>query len=209
MYNEKDQSVLIKNLMSKAQNTKANIIRQAAELFNQKGYAGSSITDIMRATGLKKGGIYNHFTSKEELALQAFDYAFSLVRQILWERIKQEQNAISRLKAMSSVYLDYIDHPPIHGGCPILNTAIESDDTHPKLRDRAREAMDSWRKMIIKIVEKGIQKGEMRSDIEPELIATILISTIEGAIMMSKLYQDPYHLQRAVDYLHNYLDSCV
>ena len=195
--------------MSKAQNTKANIIRQAAELFNQKGYAGSSITDIMQATGLKKGGIYNHFTSKDELALQAFDYAFSLVRQILWERIAKEQNAIAKLKSMSSVYLDYIDQPPIPGGCPILNTAIESDDTHPQLRDRARQAMDSWRNLIIKIVEKGIKKGEMRSDIEPDLIATILISTIEGAIMMSRLYQDPYYLQRAVDYLHNYLDSCV
>ena len=69
--------------------------------------------------------------------------------------------------------------------------------------------MDSWRNMIIKIVEKGIQKGEMRSDIEPDLIATILISTIEGAIMISKLYQDSSHLQQAVDYLHNYLDNCV
>ncbi len=195
--------------LTKTQKTKANIIHQAAELFNRKGYAGSSIADIMQATGLKKGGIYNHFTSKDELALQAFDYAFSLVRQKVWDQIKQEKNAIARLQAMSSVYLDYIDNPPIPGGCPILNTAIESDDTHPKLRDRARQAMDSWRNMIIKIVEKGIQKGEMRSDIEPDLIATILISTIEGAIMMSKLYQDSYHLQKAVDYLHNYLDDCV
>lgn len=195
--------------LTKTQKTKANIIHQAAELFNRKGYAGSSIADIMQATGLKKGGIYNHFISKDELALQAFDYAFSLVRQKVWDRIKQEKNAIARLQAMSSVYLDYIDNPPIPGGCPILNTAIESDDTHPKLRDRARKAMDSWRNMIIKIVEKGIQKGEMRSDIEPDLIATILISTIEGAIMMSKLYQDSYHLQKAVDYLHNYLDDCV
>ncbi|MGK7894120.1 MAG: TetR family transcriptional regulator C-terminal domain-containing protein [Xenococcus sp. (in: cyanobacteria)] len=123
--------------------------------------------------------------------------------------MKQEKNAIARLKAMSSVYLDYIDNPPILGGCPILNTAIESDDTHPQLRDRAKQAMDSWRNLIIKIVKQGIVKGEMRSDIEPELVATILISTIEGAIMMTKLYQDPCYLQRAVDYLHNYLDTCA
>ena len=60
MYNKRDHLVWIKNPMSKAQSTKANIIRQAAELFNQKGYAGSLIADIMQATGLKKGGIYNH-----------------------------------------------------------------------------------------------------------------------------------------------------
>ena len=57
--------------MSKAEKTKENIVKQAAALFNQKGYSGSSISDIMQATGLQKGGIYNHFNSKEELALEA------------------------------------------------------------------------------------------------------------------------------------------
>ncbi len=80
--------------LTKTQKTKANIIHQAAELFNRKGYAGSSIADTMQATGLKKGGIYNHFTNKDELALQAFDYAFSLVRQKVSDQIKQEKNAI-------------------------------------------------------------------------------------------------------------------
>lgn len=61
--------------MPKAKETKEKIVKQAAELFNQQGYAGSSISDIMRATGLQKGGIYNHFHSKQELALAAFDFA--------------------------------------------------------------------------------------------------------------------------------------
>jgi AcrR family transcriptional regulator len=60
----------LKYLMSKGEETKAKILHQAAELFNQQGYAGSSISDIMRVTGLQKGGIYNHFSSKDELALK-------------------------------------------------------------------------------------------------------------------------------------------
>ena len=96
--------------MSKAQQTKARIIRQAAELFNRKGYAGSSVADIMQATGLKKGGIYNHFKSKDELALAAFDYAVSLLGKRIWSVVKTKRNAIDRLDALISNYLIYIDN---------------------------------------------------------------------------------------------------
>jgi TetR/AcrR family transcriptional regulator, transcriptional repressor for nem operon len=191
--------------MSKAQETRENIIKQAAELFNQKGYAGSSIADIMEATGLKKGGIYNHFKSKDELALEAFDYAYRCSSQKIWQIVRQKTNAIERLQALVSAYLDYVDNPPIAGGCPIMNTAIESDDTHPLLRDRVRGAIDEWRSLIGRIIQKGIKKGEIRPTVEPEFMATIIISTVEGAIMMSKLYDDSIHLERAVNYLNNYI----
>lgn len=193
--------------MSKAQETRAKIIQQAAELFNQQGYSGSSIADVMEATGLKKGGIYNHFQSKEELALEAFDYAYSLTSKMVWQAMRQKRSAKERLQAMISSHLNYIDNPPIAGGCPILNTAIDSDDTHPALRDRARDAMNSWHNLIIRIVCTGIKKGEIKSEIEPELVATILISTIEGAVMMSKLYQDALYLERAVEHLYSYIEK--
>ncbi|MBE9044096.1 TetR/AcrR family transcriptional regulator [Pleurocapsales cyanobacterium LEGE 10410] len=191
--------------MSKARLTKARIIRQAAELFNQKGYAGSSIADIMQATGLKKGGIYNHFPSKDELALAAFDYAFNLISQRIWSAVKTKRNAIERLDALVSSYLIYIDDPPIIGGCPVLNTAIETDGTDSPLRDRALAAINSWRGLIIRILNKGIKKGEVRATVEPDIVATIIIATLEGAIMMSQLEQNPVHLQRAVAYLQSYI----
>ncbi len=193
--------------MSKAETTKAHIIHQAALLFNQKGYAGSSIADIMQATGLKKGGIYNHFKSKDEIALQAFDYAVSLVQKRVWDAVKQKTDAISRLKALMQIHLDYIDNPPLTGGCPIMNTAIESDDAYPILRDRANQAMESWRNLIIRIVQKGIKKQEIKPDIDAEIVASFLISAIEGAIMMSKLYHDAIHLKRVISSLSDYIES--
>ena len=193
--------------MSKAKQTRAKIIQQAAELFNQQGYSGASIADVMKATGLKKGGIYNHFQSKDELALEAFDYAYNLTSQRIWQAIKQQRNAKARLQGMVSSYLDFVANPPIAGGCPLLNTAIDSDDTHPALRDRARKAMDSWRNLINRIIQTGIKKGEINSQVEADLVATILISTIEGATMMGKLYQDSLYLERAVEHLHGYIDD--
>jgi AcrR family transcriptional regulator len=193
--------------MSKAQQTRENIIKQAAELFNQKGYAGSSIADIMSATGLKKGGIYNHFQNKEEIAIAAFDYACSCYSKRNWNAVRTTTNAIERLKALISLNLDYLDNAPLAGGCMILNTAVESDDTHPVLRDRVRSAMNDWRSLICRIIEKGIKKGEVNATVEPDETATIIISTVEGAIMMSKLYSDSIHLKRAVKHLNNYIDK--
>ena len=195
--------------MSKAKQTKARIIRQAATVFNQQGYAGTSMADIMQATGLKKGGIYNHFKSKDELALAAFDYAESLMVQRIWSVVKTERNAIARLDALVSSYLPYIDDPPIAGGCPILNTAIETDDTDSPLRDRALAAINAWRSLIIRIVQRGVKKGEIKATVEPDEIATIIICNIEGAIMISKLTNNPVHLKRAIAHLQNYIQQYV
>ncbi|MEM7594144.1 MAG: TetR/AcrR family transcriptional regulator [Cyanobacteria bacterium P01_A01_bin.83] len=195
--------------MSKAQQTKSRIIQQAAAVFNQKGYAGSSIADIMQATGLKKGGIYNHFQSKDELAVAAFDYAVSVMSQHVWSAVQTKSNAVERLQALVSSYLAYVEAPPIVGGCPILNTAIEVDDTDSPLRDRAIAAIDSWRSLIVRIIHKGVKKGEIPATVQPDTIATIIICTIEGAIMMSQLEKNPVHLQRAIAHLQNYIQNSL
>ena len=195
--------------MSKAQQTKNLIIKQAATVFNQKGYAGSSIADIMQATGLKKGGIYNHFKSKDELALAAFDYAVSIMSQKTWNAMKTKRSAKDRLQALVSSYLIYTEASPIIGGCPILNTAIEVDDTDSPLRDRALSAINSWRNLIVRIIHKGIKKGEVPTTVSADTVATIIICNIEGAIMMSQLEKNPVHLERAIAHLQSYIKDSL
>ncbi len=134
--------------MSKGEETKERILHQAAALFNTQGYAGASISDIMRVTGLKKGGIYNHFQSKDELALQAFDYAVDLIKQRYRGALKNKRHAVERLQGIIGVFQANIDNPALEGGCPLLNTAVESDDAHPVLRQRAQAVMDDWRDMV-------------------------------------------------------------
>src|SRR3984957_15247277 len=69
----------------KGEQTRQEIIRKAAPIFNQKGYEGATVSDLMRATGLEKGGIYRHFGSKQELAGDAFDYAWKIEMDRLLE----------------------------------------------------------------------------------------------------------------------------
>ena len=161
----------------------------------------------MRETGLEKGGIYNHFISKEQLALESFDYAYGLVQQRVRNALSGKFNAIERLHAIVSVFLGIVEDPPVAGCCPILNTAIEADDANEALRDRARSAMNDWRTTIHRIVNKGIEREQIRPGVYADEVATILIATLEGAIMLSNLYKDPVHMQRAVAHMERYIET--
>ncbi|NJL00408.1 MAG: TetR/AcrR family transcriptional regulator [Spirulinaceae cyanobacterium SM2_1_0] len=191
--------------MPSAPATKASIIEQAARLFNQQGYAGTSMSDLMRATGLQKGGLYNHFRSKEELAIAAFDHLVQYLQQQSVRALRGKRHALDRFMAVLSVHEQIWHEPLIQGGCPILNTASESDDTQPVLRDRARQAMDTWRQFLHRILAKGIARGELPATTDTEAVVTMAIATLEGAVMLSKLYDDPAYLQRAIAQLRVYL----
>lgn len=196
--------------MSKGEQTREMILAQAAQLFSRQGYFGSSLADIMHETGLEKGGIYNHFSSKEQLALEAFDFSVELIRQQTRLALAGKVNAVDRLLAIMTVFQRLVeDDPPLVGGCPVLNTAIEADDAQPALRERARHAMDDWRETIHRIVKKGIDRQEIRPGVDADVLATLLISSLEGAIMMSKLYGDIVHMRRVVEHLTNYITTTV
>ncbi len=193
--------------VSKATHTKQRIIEKAAIVFNQYGYAGSSINDIMQLTGLQRGGIYNHFKSKDEIALAAFDYSIDLLHQAVMTEMLSKNHAIERLHALIDGVKRFSKHPSIIGGCPILNTAAESDDTHPALRQRAQEAVNQIRALIGSIVELGIRQKEIIADTDGEEVSLVIISTIEGGMMLTKLYGDDLYLNRAAKHLHHYINS--
>jgi TetR/AcrR family transcriptional regulator, transcriptional repressor for nem operon len=198
--------------MGKAEQTRAKIISTAALLFNQRGYNGTSIDDIMQATGLKKGGIYNHFSGKEEIALAAFDHAYALQSESYGAVLRAARGQPTRqLHAVIDVFLEVYDDPVIAGGCIIMNTAIESDDSEAQaaLKARAASAMDDWRSLIQRIIVKGVGKGEFRSDTNIPQLTSLIIATLEGGLMMSKLYNDATFIHSVVEHLHTHLAEHV
>ena len=192
--------------MSKGEQTRAMILARVAPLFNQQGYFGSSLSEIMQQTGMEKGGIYNHFKSKEQLALEAFDYSFTVLDQRIRAALAGKKHAIERLNAMLTYFQELVDDPPIAGGCPILNTAVEADDTEPALRDRARRAMDELRSTVRTILSRGIERGEVRPGVDVETWTSAMIAALEGAVMLSKLYKDNAHMYRAVEYIRHCIE---
>jgi TetR/AcrR family transcriptional repressor of nem operon len=195
--------------VTKGAKTREQILFEAACLFNVKGYSGVALRDMMHATGLGKGGIYNHFESKEKLAVDAFDYAVSLIQARFDQALAGVSGARERLRAYLAFFEDYSRNPPIPGGCPIMNTAIEHDDGNPELRRRSREAMERWRQFIVRTVRRGIKNLEMRPDIDPEQAGTVFIATIEGAVMLAKLYGDLSHVDHALAHLKRYIEESL
>jgi TetR/AcrR family transcriptional regulator, transcriptional repressor for nem operon len=190
----------------KGEVTRRLILERAAPVFNKRGYAGTSMSEVVEATGLEKGGIYNHFGSKDELAVEAFAYSISLMVDAF--AVAQERKVgLDRLLGIIEAFGRWADDPLIAGGCPIMNTAIESDDTHPALAARARDAMDSWHRLIGSIVKEAKARGEIGRDVDPYQLATLVTSTLEGSLMLSKLFHDPTHEQRAVASLASHVES--
>jgi TetR/AcrR family transcriptional repressor of nem operon len=195
--------------MGKGTETRERIIARAAEIFNVDGYAGTAISDIMRATGLEKGGIYRHFSSKDALALAAFDYAAGQVRQRVAASLAGSPTAVATLLGFVEVFRGYAHNPPVVGGCPILNTAIESDDTNPALARRAAAVIDEWRSLIRTTVAQGIARGEIRPEIDGDALALLMIATLEGAVMLARLLRDAAPLEQAANHLCSYIEQSV
>ncbi|XZF16100.1 TetR/AcrR family transcriptional regulator [Chitinophagaceae bacterium MMS25-I14] len=179
--------------MSKAEQTKAFIVEKTAPIFNKKGYAGTSLSDITEATGLTKGSIYGNFTNKDEVALAAFDHNIEKVQHIIRAEMEQRTSAREKLMTYVHVYDHYMLYPFPQGGCPILNTAIEADDTHPVLRKKVLSVITTWKNKIINLIKTGIENGEFSAGHDPEQVALTIIATIEGSIMISKITGKPEH----------------
>lgn len=185
---------------TKAERTRNFIVEATASIFNTKGYAGTSLSDLTEATGLTKGSIYGNFKSKEEVALAAFDYNYGKVRRYVKEKIDKENTYTDKLLVYSVVYKNFLRRPFPPGGCALLNTAVEADDTHPLLKERVARALIRWRKSLVDLVEQGIEEGEFRRDTDANRVAISIIALIEGGIMIAKA-------TNTTSYMHTVLKS--
>ena len=188
--------------------TRYEIIRKAAPIFNERGYEGTALSDLMQATGLEKGSIYRHFESKQQLADEAFDYAWKIALDTRFEGIEEISNAVDRLKLFVRNFRDR-RAGLVPGGCPLLNTAIDSDDGNPRLRARAQRALSLWLDRLCSMAEDGKLQDEVRADVDSADLAMLIVSTLEGGLMVSRLQRKDDALDLACRHLEEYLETKV
>jgi TetR/AcrR family transcriptional repressor of nem operon len=181
--------------------TREKILKKSGLLFNTQGYKSTSISDITTATGFTKGAIYRHFKSKEELEKETLFHLSSVMFEKLRERIKAASTASEKLTAIFGYFESYVTNPPVKGGCPLMNVAIEADDAHPILRKGAVKILDILRDSLITVLDNGIRYGQIKPDTDKEYYATLVIASLEGAIMMSKLRGNDDDIKRVLIHL--------
>ncbi len=185
--------------------TRQKIVETGAVLFDQKGFTGCSMGDIVQATGLEKGTLHGHFSTKEELALYAFDYAWEEASYKL-RNIDTVSNAVDKLKLHIN---NYVNTPSFPGGCPLLNFAVDADDGNFALRTRVRKALKGWEDLLAKIVEGGQSSGEIKPEIDSHAVANIVITTLEGATILARINKWSAAVEDAQRHLSLYLETVV
>jgi TetR/AcrR family transcriptional repressor of nem operon len=189
--------------LRKGEHTRQEIIRKAAPIFNQRGYDGAALSDLMKATGLEKGGIYRHFDSKEQLAAEAFDYALEETLLARIHDLDGVSNTVDRLKQLLANFVER--RGVIPGGCPLLN--IDTDDGNSVLRARVRLYVPGAPTLFRSSVRNKAR--EIRPRVDADRLATLIISALEGAVMVYRLERTEESLRAMQAHLDNYLEKEV
>lgn len=172
--------------MTKAERTRQFIIEKSAPIFNRKGIAGTAISDIMEATSLAKGGVYGNFESKDEICLEAFNYLTNSLNAAISQSLEEHTGAKDKLFALLDFYKDRLFRSN-RGGCPILNFGTETDDTHPVIKQKVKDAINVSQSRISKLVIEGIQKGEFVKTFDANRFAVKMFTMVEGAILIGRI----------------------
>ena len=184
----------------KSERTKQFIIETAAPIFNKKGFAGTSLTDLTSATGLTKGSIYGNFENKEDIAVNAFTYAVAKIRTTVHTKLSTKQKAVEKLHLFLDFFLEYVFDPPVAGGCVLLNTAVEADDNQPALKEQVSKELTRSIHHVAELIRQAQLSGELNNSLNAERMAYTIFCAVEGAIMISRVQGDLKPMQEVVNY---------
>jgi len=172
--------------MTKGEETRQFIIEKAAPIFNTKGIAATSMSDIMEATKLSKGSMYVHFENKDVLACAAVDHNMKILSSKLEMALRDGKNAKDQLFAYIEFFSNPIN-PPVIGGCPLLNFGTEADDTNPIVKEKVNTAIKRGQQLLTSIIEKGIANKEFDPEWNASEFAIALFAMLEGGHLMSRM----------------------
>lgn len=187
--------------------TKSKILQTASSLFNTQGYQLTSISEITDATGLTKGALYKHFGSKENLEKEAFHFLQNSVLERFSVLIKEAPTAPLKLAAIFTYFIEFAGKRGFSGGCPLLNSAIEFDDSDNSLKQEAKLFLGQIQNAIVSIVEKGKKYQQIHKHVHSEGIAVIFVASLEGAVMMSKLQNNNEPLKLVCKHLQTVINE--
>jgi hypothetical protein len=113
--------------------------------------------------------------------------------------VRSRKHACDKLIAFAGFYIDHFQALIHKGGCPILNAAVDSDNSELPVRSSVLQALGNGLESVSRLVNSGKRKGEITAHVDPGEFASLFVSSVEGGIMLSKATGDPAHLERVVN----------
>jgi len=196
-------------MLTKSEKTTKFIIETIAPIFNKKGYTATSMADITNATGLTKGAIYGNFENKEALAIAAFQKNVNDLLKRITIHQEQSKSPLQKLFLITDFYRNYYIFSKELGGCPILNIGVDANNQDTAILEEVRIVINKTQSNIAKLVNWGIEVGEIKSTVDPQIFAKRLYSHIQGAIFMTYTMDDSDYLIQSMNEIDNYIKTNI
>ena len=186
---------------------KARIIHESLRQFSSKGFMSTSISDILESVGTSKGGLYNHFKSKEDLFFAALSEARKIWRQRTLAGLDRWERPLDKLKQILENYRDqYLaDSENFPGGCVFVALAVELHDQQPHLAQEVNEGFERFKGLIKHLLDQEWAAGNLKNDIDTGMAAEVIFSGILGACVAYTSDKSKENLDQTIKGLINFL----
>jgi TetR/AcrR family transcriptional regulator, transcriptional repressor for nem operon len=177
--------------------SRERIVERAAELFAERGIAATTVDEVLAAAGAGKGQFYHYFRGRDELAAAAVGHRCAQVVAGLTQALGN----VSSLAGLDQALEGFIARFEQSGlpGCPIGTLATEVAGRNEDARLQAAAGFDAWEHLLADALERMRQRGELRADTPAAAVATALLASIEGGMVLSQARKDMASLRIAVE----------
>ena len=171
-------------------NVREQLIEAGLKTLHLHGFNGCGVQDITDAARVPKGSFYNHFESKEALALEALERFWQNGagrRELLCDT---SLDPVERLRQYFRALADAVVRHNFQRGCLIGNFSTELSGQSKQVCDRLAEIYAAWSRAIESCVREAEKAGHVRPRLPAATVAAFLVNAWEGAVLRSKVERD-------------------
>ena len=186
---------------------KERIIHESLRLFSLKGFLGTSLQDILSATGTSKGGFYNHFRSKEDLFYSVLDEARRTWRTKNLAGLDEIDDPVGKIIKLLQNFRDQylVDSVDFPGGCVFITLSVELNDQRPHLSQEITKGFVGLKNMIHKLLDQGKETGELNINLDSSVATEILFAGMLGASVIFGVDKSADSLEQSINALTSYV----
>jgi AcrR family transcriptional regulator len=188
-------------------NTRHKIVEVAASAFYEKGYKGTSLSDILTSASISKGALYHHFSSKQELLYVVFDEVYKQMFLQRWQNILLSEDPIEAIANVVEDISKQSSEYELCNGCPVHNIAAELASQDETIRTRVEKLYLDIQLIIAQGIERSKSLGLVSETHDSEQIALFFMCSLNGIPQMVKSCQDMNVFVKLTKALADYIRS--
>ncbi len=191
---------------AKGDRTRRKIIHAALHLFSVKGYFHTSISDLLQATALTKGGLYGHFQSKEDIWYAVYDEAVQIWRKMVFQGMRQVEDPLLRIeRTCDHVLRRYLAQDTFDGGCFFVNMLVELSGQSASMSRHMLRGFVGFARLFQSWLVEADQRGQLQPGLDFKEVANFLVIALNGAATLYVASRDKMVLQRTAGQIRLYI----